>query len=332
MIVYVALKNCFHLFFTAGGMHNSYAITSELSEISSITVVNCRINCQLPTSLITDSNIQHFIGFSPYIIRLLSLAGDVESNPGPVTRQALLSAKGDLGIVDPSESEGDENNILAILKNIQADVKDLKENMQSINSSIEQLKVSQATLTKQSEATSRHIAELQTDNKNLRQTISEMQSQQDYMNGQLRRNNLIIHGIDQSDKETWDETELKVREFLSKEVSIENDNMEIERAHRLSRARTIPQPIVVKFTKYKDRAKVYSAGKKFKRGDKFGITEDLSPGVREKRRKLQPFLAEAKRAGKLASLRHDKLVIDGETFVLDKSKEEPSLKKVGGVK
>ena len=124
-----------------------------------------------------------------------------------------------------------------------------------------------------------------------------------------------------------------MRKFISGELDLESDSIEIERAHRLTRAKINPQPIVVKFNKYKDRAKIYLAGKKFKREDKFGITEDLPPGVREKRKKLRPFLADAKKKeGKLATFRYDKLVVDGETFVLDNSRMKPCLKRVGDAK
>ncbi|KAL8564249.1 hypothetical protein ACOMHN_050860 [Nucella lapillus] len=47
------------------------------------------------------------------------------------------------------------------------------------------------------------------------------------------------------------------------------------------------------------------------------ISEDFTPRVRDIRRKLLPFLKDAKDAGKKAFLRFDTLIIEGKSFVYD---------------
>jgi len=48
-----------------------------------------------------------------------------------------------------------------------------------------------------------------------------------------RRNNLKIDGIKESENETWNECEKKVKEILRKQMKI--NSIEIERAHRMGR-------------------------------------------------------------------------------------------------
>ena len=72
----------------------------------------------------------------------------------------------------------------------------------------------------------------------------------------------------------------------------------------------------MKFTKFKDKDNIYRAGKKLK-GSDFRIAEDFSAEVRAIRKQLGRFLGPAINAGKKASLRYDKLVIDSVTYVYD---------------
>ena len=50
---------------------------------------------------------------------------------------------------------------------------------------------------------------------------------------QSRRQNLKFFEIEKSDKETWEQTEVKVRNYLSTELNMDESNLSIERAHRL---------------------------------------------------------------------------------------------------
>ena len=75
------------------------------------------------------------------------------------------------------------------------------------------------------------------------------------------------------------------------------------------------RPIIAKCANYKDKQKILKEKKKLKDTGVF-INEDYTHRVRETRRKLGPFIKQAREAGKLASMVYDHLIIDGERYDL----------------
>lgn len=52
-----------------------------------------------------------------------------------------------------------------------------------------------------------------------------------YLEGQSRRNNLVIDGIEESQQESWSATEEKVKELFRGKMHLQQ-NIEIERANK----------------------------------------------------------------------------------------------------
>ena len=74
---------------------------------------------------------------------------------------------------------------------------------------------------------------------------------------QSRRDNMIFYNVPQENKETWETSETKVRKFINDELGMNEKEIMMERAHRLpSRRKVERQPIIVKFSHYKDREAV----------------------------------------------------------------------------
>ena len=126
-------------------------------------------------------------------------------------------------------------------------------------------------------------------------------------------------------RETWEETETKVRTYIKDELGIESENIQIERAHRPP-GKYKPRPVIAKFSFYKDKNKIlrkYKDKVKTKREngtlrsdeETVRISEDFPENVRRIRKLLIPFMKDAIESGKRAYLRFDKLVIDGATYV-----------------
>ena len=79
-----------------------------------------------------------------------------------------------------------------------------------------------------------------------------------------------------------------------------------------------PHPIIACFGSFKAKEKILEARRALKnKKSAVFISEDFTPRVRDVRRKLLPFLREAKSANKKAFLRFDTLGIDGKTFLYD---------------
>lgn len=143
-----------------------------------------------------------------------------------------------------------------------------------------------------------------------RQELDAMFKKLEYIENQSRRTNILIDGIGDEKGENWCESEKKVREMFSKNLSLDGTNMDIERAQRLGQfqERGRPRKIVVKLLRIKDRVLILSSAKKLK-GTKIYINEDFSEAVQLRRKELWPMVKAARERGDKASLKYDKLII-----------------------
>ena len=84
-----------------------------------------------------------------------------------------------------------------------------------------------------------NIENLQSENRQLKQQVENLENKLDYLEGQSKRNNVIIHGLEEDGRnESWAMAENKLRDFLRDNLGISQhdvDNMPIERAHRMKR-------------------------------------------------------------------------------------------------
>ena len=86
-----------------------------------------------------------------------------------------------------------------------------------------------------------------------------------------RRNRLLIHGIDEENQENIDEVVINV---LKKEM----DEEDIDRSHCLGNRKpdkSKPRPIIIKFSRYNVRAKIFKNKRKLK-GKQISVTESLT--------------------------------------------------------
>lgn len=123
------------------------------------------------------------------------------------------------------------------------------------------------------------------------------------------RDNLIFYKI----REEKDENcENKILDFIENQMHIDNAKTEIKlhRAHRIGTYDgTKTRPIVAKFAYYPDRERVRKAGKELK-GSMYGVSEQFPPEIMETRRQLIPELKKARKEGKEAYIKIDKLYIN----------------------
>ncbi|KAK7493906.1 hypothetical protein BaRGS_00014788 [Batillaria attramentaria] len=142
-------------------------------------------------------------------------------------------------------------------------------------------------------------------------------------NEQLRRNNVLIHGLPKADSETADECEQTVQEFLIDKLELP-ETVQFDRVHRTNIKPNAP--IIARCVLYKDKVSILKARAKLK-GSNIFVNEDFSLRVREIRRKLLVHMKEAKAAGKRSILVYDHLVIEGKIVVLV---EDGSIREVRG--
>ena len=137
------------------------------------------------------------------------------------------------------------------------------------------------------------VTKLEEENNRLRQRDNQLESYS-------RRSNLIFDGVPETEGEDLNKW---LNEFLNQKLRLAM-NPKLERIHRLGRPRipiegrkTRPRPIIVRFSYFQDREKIWSAPKYMLRGSGIFINEDFPPEVQTIRRKLQPVAAECRRKG-----------------------------------
>ena len=144
-----------------------------------------------------------------------------------------------------------------------------------------------------------------------------------------RRENIRIYNI----KEESDEnTEEQVRNLFVAKLRIPQNDVDairFERVHRIpvkpssqrSQSRG-PRPVIVRFSHYQNKEFVRSFYKNLK-GTKIGISDDFPREVEEIHKTLYPVLKQAKREQKRAFFNFDKLIINGQIYRGEETKNLP---------
>ncbi|XP_046358682.2 uncharacterized protein LOC124136730 [Haliotis rufescens] len=139
-----------------------------------------------------------------------------------------------------------------------------------------------------------------------------MDDKRDYLENVSRRNNLIFHGVPRGNEtESWTDCELIVKNVLRDDLQL-LDDVNIQRAHRITKGKAI----IVKLADDKDKHAILRASKALKDTGMF-ITEDFSPLVRQKRKKLLPKMFQARESGLKVFLRFDKLYTEDNFYSYD---------------
>ncbi|XP_042148309.1 uncharacterized protein LOC121837048 [Ixodes scapularis] len=241
-------------------------------------------------------------------VLLLLLSGDVERNPGPITKlqeEQLLSLQETVDKLRNSHAilQQEVNLLKEKQKQSEQTVSTLEERLNKLASELDALK--------QKDTSSAATTEPQLTA--ALNELSQLKTRCDDAEGRSRRCNLLFFGITDADKKTWAQSECLVTSLCSEKLNVQVESSRIERAHRLGAFD--PQkcrPIIVKFSSFKDKDSVLSSVHKLK-GTRVAISEDFPISVRLARRHVD-F---ARPIGTPYRLRHDKLFINDKCYVFD---------------
>jgi len=146
-----------------------------------------------------------------------------------------------------------------------------------------------------------------------------------------KRNNIIIRGVTESEREIKTDCEDKAREFFKTALKIDEDvvnNMKFVRCHRIggfekkqkkNSTYQTPRPLIVRFYNYSDKSLIWNAKGKISDGH-VSISENFSFGTEYNRKKLYPIYKKAKNMDEYrlkVSLTGDVLVIDSVRYTVD---------------
>ena len=143
--------------------------------------------------------------------------------------------------------------------------------------------------------------------------IKELENRVIMAESRSMRDNLIFSNI--PEEGINEDPEKKVRELISKTLLIKDD-VPFERAHRMGRfTQDRTRPIVVKFSRFKDKMNVLRNAFKLK-GSKVGINEQFPAEINERRKLLLPILKQEKSKGNPARLVIDAVITLSAKFVV----------------
>ena len=153
--------------------------------------------------------------------------------------------------------------------------------------------------------------------------IEGVEDQVEYIENQSRRNNVKILGIsEESSEQTCDDTENVVRSIIGEKLGINTDEISIERTHRVGKIprpsdrrhdgskvnSDRPRPIIVKFTKWKQKESVLRAARQ-KRPKGILFYPDYARRTINRRAEKIPRLLAERKKGNIAYFVMDELVV-----------------------
>jgi len=166
------------------------------------------------------------------------------------------------------------------------------------------------------------VASLRRENHDLSENLLDLQARS-------MRENLLFFNFDEETSYELRKTENcveKILDFCEQKLGLDNakNTIRLDRAHRLgSFEHGKKRPIVTKFNFYGDKMKVKDAARERLRDTAFRVSDQFPKQIQDRRKKLIPYLVQAKRNGQRASLSHDALYIDGVRYTHDRPPPGP---------
>ncbi|XP_022827403.1 uncharacterized protein LOC111357079 [Spodoptera litura] len=160
------------------------------------------------------------------------------------------------------------------------------------------------------------------ENKNLKIKVGNLEKKLDYLQREKKSNNIIIHGILEEEKSTLELFE-NLKKVFRIELGISMEEYDEKKISRIGKSikGDKPRPVLLGLNSAWKRTEILKKKKNFKN---IYVTEDYSKETIEKRKALQPKLAEEMKKGNIAYIKYDKLVVKENTNANDKRKREDS--------
>lgn len=198
------------------------------------------------------------------------------------------------------------------LDQVLADMKDIKEELKCVKGDINGAKSD--------------IVELKQQNLEKDALITNLYKKVDQLENQSRRNNIIIKGIPERYKESWNDC-IETTVKIAKDLGVNIRKIDVERAHRIKSDKT-PRPIISKLVYYQDKADIIDNRRLLKtKRPEVKIEEDFSHAIREERKILLEEMYKHRQENKYATISYNKLQIEDKIFQYDRTKK--ALIKIG---
>lgn len=223
-----------------------------------------------------------------FLRKLLLLAGDIESNPGPDLAQ-----------------------IAKQLKEVAVDIKEIKEGrLADMDKKLDALSRLEPKIT----SCVKQIEDMHLITKNLEKRMDDLENQS-------RRSNIIVYGLAETEQENSEKLEQAVNKGIVQDI-LGLQPVTIERIHRLGKpAQNKTRPVMLRLLDSRQKSIILREGRKLKNTG-LSIGEDFCKRTREIRRLLWNSAKANREHHDKVSLSLDKLYINEQVFTWDEGKGE----------
>ena len=151
----------------------------------------------------------------------------------------------------------------------QADVEDMKKENQKLKDTVKAVSEKNSELEKKVDQLENNLQSSIEQGNILEKKLEEATKMHDNLEQYSRKFNLEIYWIPEQEKEDTEEIVLNLAKRLN--VNLEPEDIDI--AHRMKEGNTRPRPIIVRFTNYYSRNRLYMNRKKLRRANFEGFIE-----------------------------------------------------------
>lgn len=171
---------------------------------------------------------------------------------------------------------------------------------------------------------------LKSENNELKIQLKEQQHRISVLERETLKRKVIVFGLKEEEEENEAKLERKVKQLITS-LGIELNEQDIQETRRLGReGKGKERPTQVEVATTKLRNKIMREKKKLKEiSSDIWIEEAMSKAVVEQRRELVWYMKEEKMKGNKASIKYNKLIINGKVYTMEeiKAKEERHMNK-----
>lgn len=157
---------------------------------------------------------------------------------------------------------------------------------------------------------------MEQENVQIKTKIEEQNKRIEYLEREIRRNNIVIKGVEEVENENRNSLELKFSDII-KDLSVNlNPRSDIEKIHRIGKiqfSNSSRRPILVKLSSGMKKTEIMENTKKLK-GRDIWIEEDYTKQIVDERKELVPLVKQARQMGVSAYIRYNKIIINGRAY------------------
>lgn len=168
--------------------------------------------------------------------------------------------------------------------------------------------------------------------RSLKQHTQEQERRMEEMEREVKKRNIIIHGVTEQENESELLRNEKIRIILRDmgiPTEMEAEVNETRRIGKYQEGKT--RPIVLETRKWSKKVEILKETKNL-RGTNIYMDEDYSRDIQKQRKELLKYMKEFRAEGHTAVVRYNKIIINGDTYSLEQIKtirEQEENKKKG---